>query len=311
MEKKEKASIFAIFSVLILAILKFIIGFYSNSIAVLSSALDNFQDILISSLNFFAIRKASMPPDKNHSYGHGKVEDISAFFESLIISATGIYIVYKAFLRFFSQDNIKSPELAIFIMLLSLLWSLIISYYLKKTGEKTGSPALKADSLHYKSDVYSNGGAIIGIILSYYFNLKFFDPLIGIIIGIIVLYSSFPVFKEGLLALTDSQVDYETRKIIDNIINDLPYPYAGYHKLRTRSSGGKKYIDFHLLVCRKANLEYAHNLSEIVEKEIENNLKNTDVTTHLEPCPFLCKLTADTCRAIKMGIVKWKTLKNS
>lgn len=251
-----------------------------------------------------------MPPDKNHSYGHGKVEDISAFFESLIILATGIFIIYKAVFRFFREEPIKSANIAIFVMTVSFFWSFIIAYYLRKTGEKTNSPALKADSLHYLSDVYSNGGAILAILLSYYFGYKIFDPLIGIIIGIIVLSSSISIFKDGILALTDSQIKDETREKLDSIISNMPYPYAGYHKLRTRSSGSKNYIDFHLLICRNADLESAHNLSEFLEKDIEKNLINTDVTTHLEPCPFICDLSIETCRAKKMGIVKWTTMKN-
>ncbi len=305
MDKKQRASIFAIISVLILALVKFFSGWYTNSIAILSSALDNLQDIFISTLNFFAIRKACMPPDKNHRYGHGKVEDLSAFFESLIILMTGIYVIYKAIIRFYNDEPLRSPELAIFVMIISFFWSLIVAHYLKKVGEKTNSPALKADSLHYLSDVYSNGGVILSIIFSFYFGYKILDPITGIVIGLIIIFSSFSIFKDGILALTDTKVTDEIHEKIEKIISTMPYPYAGYHKLRTRTSGSRKYIDFHLLVCRKSSLENAHSLSEKIEKEIDLELSNTDVTTHLEPCPFICDLTEETCRAKKMGIVKW------
>jgi len=85
----------------------------------------------------------------------------------------------------------------------------------------------------------------------------------------------------------------------------MPYPYAGYHRLRTRSSGGKKHIDFHLLTCRKSSIEEAHRLSDMLENQIENRIKDTDIIIHLEPCPYICELTEETCRVKKMGIVNW------
>ncbi len=305
MDRKQRASLFAISSVFVLSIIKFSIGLYSNSVAVISSALDNFQDIFMSSVNYFAIRKAAMPPDKNHKFGHGKFEDLSSFFVSLVILLTGIFVIYKALVQFLKKEPLKSPSVAIAIMVLSFFWSFIIAYYLKRVGEKTDSPALKSDSIHYLTDVYSNGGAIVAIILSSYLGYHIFDPLIGIIIGLIILFSSISIFKEGIVSLTDMEIKDELKQEIDKIITDMPYPYAGYHRLRTRTSGGKKHIDFHLLTCRRSSIEEAHNLSDRIEEEIESKIKNTDIVIHLEPCPYTCELTVETCRVRKMGIVKW------
>ena len=141
---------------------------------------------------------------------------------------------------------------------LSLVFSFVISHVLKTVGRKTDSAALKADALHYTSDLYSNSAAIVAIILTYLTGKPFFDILFAVIAGLIIMFPAFNILKEAVSGLMDQSIPPSVEKEIASIIDDMPFPYAGYHKLRTRFSGSKKYIDFHLLICRKLQIDEAH-----------------------------------------------------
>ncbi len=150
-----------------LSLTKFAVGMASGSMAVMSSGLDSLLDTFISGMNFFAIKKASMPPDKTHQYGHGKIENFSALVESFIITSAGVVILYNAIYRFVKNIPVRYTMLDLPIMIFSLIFSFFVTYVLKRASKKTGSMALSADAAHYASDVYTNSGAILAIILTY------------------------------------------------------------------------------------------------------------------------------------------------
>ncbi|HOJ43083.1 MAG TPA: cation diffusion facilitator family transporter, partial [Syntrophorhabdaceae bacterium] len=167
MDTRYKATIFATIMAGCLSLSKFAIGVSSGSMAVMSSGLDSLLDTFISGMNFYAIKKASMPPDNTHQYGHEKIENFSALVESLIIIGGGVVILYNAVYRFVAHVPIRYTIFDLPIMLFSLVFSFIIAHVLKKTGKKTGSIAVNADAAHYTSDIYTNSGAILAIILTY------------------------------------------------------------------------------------------------------------------------------------------------
>lgn len=301
MDTRYKASIFATSMALILALSKFTVGFISGSMAVISSGLDSLLDVFMSGMNMYAIKKASMPADSSHQYGHGKIEDFAALVESIIIIGVGAVIIYKAILGFLQNTHVHYTRLDIPIMVFSLVFSFVISYVLKTASEKTGSVALKADAVHYTSDVYSNSGAILAIALTYFTGYNYFDFAFALIIGIIIIASSLRVFLDGVSGLMDRSISESILNDIKGIIENMPYPYAGFHKLRTRTSGSKKYIDFHLLLCRKSSIKEAHEMAERLEDEIKNRSSSIDTTIHLEPCDKTCDMTEDTCAVKKLG----------
>ncbi|MCX7965460.1 MAG: cation diffusion facilitator family transporter [Syntrophorhabdaceae bacterium] len=294
MDLKYTASIFATGMAGLLSLSKFAIGLCSGSMAVISSGLDSLLDTFISGMNFFAIKKASMPPDNTHHYGHGKIENFSALIESLIIIGAGIIILYNAVYRFVKKVPVKYTVLDLPIMIFSLFFSFIITYVLRTAGKKTGSIALNADAVHYASDIYTNSGAIIAIALTYLTGYQHFDFAFALIIGIIIIFSTFKIFLDSISGLMDKSIPEDAEGKIKEIIEMLPFPYAGFHKLRTRTSGSKKYIDFHLLVCRESDINKAHEVAEKVEAELKEHL-SIDATIHIEPCKSECDMTENTC----------------
>jgi cation diffusion facilitator family transporter len=295
MDIKQKASLFAISSASLLAGSKFGVGLISGSMAVASSGLDSLLDVFMSAMNFFAIRKAAQPPDPGHPYGHGKAESLAAIAQAGVIMFTGAVIIYKAGEKYFLKETIRYSGFDLGVMVLSLLFSFTISRVLRKVGERTESEALKADALHYSSDLYSNSAAIAAIILTYYTGLVVFDLLFAVIVGLIILFSAVQILKAGLVGLMDSRIPEHLEQVLKEILEQRPYPSAGYHKLRTRLSGNKKYVDFHSLVCRKLTVGEAHALIDRLEREIKDNITPLDITIHIEPCPHTCELDEETC----------------
>lgn len=299
MDVKQKASAFAVISALILAAGKFAVGLTSGSMAVVSSGLDSLLDVVMSAMNFFAIKKADEPADEKHQYGHGKAENIAGSAEAMIILLTGGIIVYKSVSEFLKKKAIDYSGMDLGIMCLSLVFSFVISYVLRKVGKKTDSNALKADALHYTSDLYSNFAAILAIILTYFTGKPFFDMLFAVVTGLIICFSAVKILREGVSGLMDHSLP-EVEKEIASIIDNMPFPYAGHHKLRTRLSGNKKYIDFHLLACRKLRVDEAHDLAHQIERRIAEKVSTVDTVIHVEPCPYKCELTEDTCIVARM-----------
>jgi cation diffusion facilitator family transporter len=297
MDIRQKASLAAISMASVLAASKFSVATFSGSMAVTSSGLDSLLDVFMSAINFLAIRKAAEPADQSHQYGHYKIEDLAAVTQSLIIILSGSTIMYKAVLKFLSHGTIVYSGLDLGVMLLSLGFSFFISRVLVRVGRKTDSKPLHADALHYTSDLYSNSGAIAAIILSYYTGRVFFDLLFAVIVGIIIFVSAVKILWGGFAGLMDTSIPHAVEEEIERVIGTMPYPYAGHHRLRTRISGSKKYADFHLLACRDASVDEAHELSEKVERELKKLELSLDVVIHIEPCPDECGMTPETCTA--------------
>ncbi len=299
MDVKQKASAFAAASALLLSLSKFAVGALSGSMTVVASGLDSLLDVFMSAMNFLAIRKAAQPADGGHPYGHGKAESVAGSIQALVIISTGLFVIYRSVQEFVSNEAVLYSGLDLGVMCLSLAFSLVISLVLKRVGRRTESTALMADALHYTSDLYSNSAAILAIVLAYYTRLVFFDALFAVVTGMVIIFSAIKILRAGLSGLMDSSIPRPVEREIESIIDSMPFPCAGYHKLRTRFSGNKKYIDFHLLTCRRLHIDEAHLLAHAIESRIAERLRTVDTTIHLEPCSYTCELTELSCMVVQ------------
>jgi cation diffusion facilitator family transporter len=171
-----------------LALLKLIIGILINSLAILSSAIDNLMDILNSFFNLVALKKSEEPPDINHRYGHSKFEPLATYTQSLVLIATAFYILYQSIVKMYHHDTIKNVNIGLLIMVISMITTLILTSYLDKQAKLYHSNLIKAESLHYKTDLYTNLGIIISLIVIKYWNLYILDPIISAIISLYIFY---------------------------------------------------------------------------------------------------------------------------
>jgi ferrous-iron efflux pump FieF len=304
MDIQQRAALFAIIASLTLAAAKFLAGSLSGSMAVLSSGLDSLLDTFMSAMNFFAIGKAAEPADRNHQFGHGKIEDLAATVQSVVIAGTGGFIIFKAVTAFMERQSVRYRLMDVVVMVAALLFSLVISIVLKRIGEKTDSMVLKADALHYTSDLYSNSGALLAMALTYVTGKGYYDFIFAVVVGLIIMGSAFKIVRSGFSALLDGSVPEDVERQIEALIGQMPYPYAGFHKLRTRLAGSRRYIDFHLLICRKLAIDEAHEFSSKMEREIREGIPRTDVIIHVEPCRNSCDLTDETCTVLRLRVGK-------
>jgi len=281
---------FSLGSAVSLCLLKFTVGIVSGSLGILASALDNVADIIMSTVNLLSIRKAMDPADESHPYGHGKVETLSTFFQGGVIAFTGAGVVWEAVRRLRSG---AAPEgigldVGILVMIFSVVASWFISVRIRKGGETSGSPALAADALHFRTDVYSGSGILFSLVLYRVTGWRWLDPGVALAVGVYIIAAAAPLLKGAVEDLMDHQLPAETVARVTAIIDAHRPMVVDWHDLRTRRSGSEMQVDFHVVVCRDHSLEQAHRVADHLEMEIREMLGNAHVVTHIDPCDIEC-----------------------
>ena len=280
---------FSVGSAATLAATKLLVGIASGSLGILSSAFDNLADILMSGVNYFSIRKSTEPADHSHPYGHGKAETLGTIFMSVVVALTGAWIVWEGVRRLRAGIVPGSVDVGLIVMALSVAASWYISGRIRKAGEETGSSALLADSLHFRTDVYSGGGILLALLAYRLTGWKWLDPGVAVVVGGYIVTAAFPIFRDPLGDLMDRSLSPETVERIRQTIESHRPLIVDYHKLRTRRSGSEMHVDFHVVVCRQYLLEDAHRLADHLEKEVAQMLGNAHVVTHIDPCDIECR----------------------
>jgi ferrous-iron efflux pump FieF len=280
--KEKKAILAATSTAIFLMVFKWIAGALTWSMAIFSSAIDSWLDFFISLLNYFAINKAENPEDEKHNYGYWKIEWFWALFEGLIIFISWILIIYFAIIKIIENKIQLQTEKSIFIMVISILLTGILVLYLSKIIKETNSLILKSDLLHYKTDLYTNIGVIISLIILKILNLPIIDPIISIVIAIYLIYGSFKIFKEWFEMLMDVRIDPKHIKFVKNTILDQK-EIKDYHFLKTRKSGKNNFIEFHIVFHNtKISLKKAHEVSDKIESTLIAEIPNSTVVIHLD-----------------------------
>ena len=288
--KKIRTAQLSLGTGIFLSVTKFSIAIFTGSLGVLSSAIDNIGDIFMSAVTLVSVKKSSEPPDKDHPYGHGKVEALATAFQVAVVSAIGAWIVYESIRRFIEGYGPKRTGAGIGVMVFSVVVSFLVARKIERAGKETGSPALIADALHFKTDVYSGAGILIALLLVTLTGNPLFDSIAGLVIGIFIIQATFPLIRGVLDDLLDRDLPGEVKGEIDGIINRHRPMVVDVHAMRTRKAGSTKHIDFHLVVCRLSTVDEAHSLAAHLEMEIEEALGDSHVVTHIEPCEEDCTL---------------------
>lgn len=292
--QKIKAAKLSVYSNSILIIVKLVIGLYTGLISIISEAIHSGLDLIASLIAYFSIKTSSKPPDKEHKYGHFKIENISGFIESLLIFVAAVWIIYEAVNKLIHPSVVKSISLGIYVMIFSAAVNFFVSRKLLKVAEKTSSIALKADAYHLLTDVYTSLGVVISLIVIIFgvkylntYNLYFFDPLSAIIIAVLIIKTAYNLSKESFSDLIDSSISDEDISEIENIIISNK-DVISFKNLKTRKAGGKKFVEFDLIFDENISLKKAHDITDNISLKIKEKLKNSEITVHMEPCRNEC-----------------------
>lgn len=293
----------AISASLIVAVLLMGVKFYTYSItgsaAILSDALESIINVVAAAFAMVSIWLASQPPDKEHPYGHGKIEYFSAGFEGALIILAAIGIFKSGLSHLFNPPDIPNLETGLYILVGTGLVNLCLGYLLIRAGKKTRSLTLMADGKHVITDVYTTAAVIIGLFLVYLTNLMWIDGAVACVAGLNILFTGAKLVRQSFSGLMDSSDPDLLDKISEVLVTKRKRWWLEVHKLRAWRSGDFVHIDLHLVLPKDFSLERAHHEAAILEQLIVDHFSGrAGVLVHMEPCddPLCSHCNPETCR---------------
>ncbi|MGO1118525.1 cation diffusion facilitator family transporter [Rhodovibrionaceae bacterium A322] len=276
------ASLASLATAVALISVKAVAWWYTGSVALLSSLADSFLDAFASLITFYCVRKALIPADDDHRFGHGKAEALGALAQAGIISASSIFIGLHAIDAFFSPKEVSHGDWGIAVILFSILVTLALTRFQAYVVRKSGSVAIKADALHYTSDLLMNLAVIVALVLAQFANMPLADPIIAMGIVLWLLYSASKVGRQALDMLMDKELPDDKRREIALLIRSEP-DVIGFHELKTRQSGRDLFIQVHLDLDGKLSLTRAWEVGAAVEKKILDAFPQAEITIKKDP----------------------------
>ena len=254
----------------------------TDSVSLLSSLADSVMDVLASLINLFAVRQALQPADREHRFGHGKAEPLAGLGQALFITASGIFLIVEAVGRIVEPEPIERAPVGIGVMVFAIVVTAALVAYQRRVVRLTGSTAIKADSLHYASDILVNMGVIVALVLAVTLDWGLADPVIAIVIAGVIIHAAYQVARGALEQLMDREFPEEERERIRRIVLEHP-EVLDCHDLRTRRSGIDSFIQVHVEMDRELTLLRAHEISDDVEARIREAFPHAEVLIHADP----------------------------
>jgi cation diffusion facilitator family transporter len=290
-EKEKKfVALTSVIAAVFLTVIKLVVGFITGSLGIIAEAAHSGLDLVAALITYLAVRVSDKPADKEHHYGHGKVENISALAETLLLLITCVWIIYEAIHRllFHKFAEIDAGFWAFAIMVISIIINISRERALTKTAKKYGSQALEADALHFKTDIWGSAVVIVGLICvqigERFGHKEFFargDALAALGVAAIVIWVSFSLGKRTVDALLDrapiglTQAIRDAVRQVDGVL-DLS-------NMRVRRAGNTNFVDLTVAVGRNTALEPSHRIAISVEEQVRKLAPYTDVIVHIEP----------------------------
>jgi ferrous-iron efflux pump FieF len=261
---------------------KLVIWIITGSVAVLGTLVDSGLDVIASVVTFISVRQAAQPPDRAHRYGHGKAEAIGALIQAGFVLGSAFFLANEALRRLITPQAIAQSGIGIAVLLFAILLTALLIAVQHFVVRRTGSIAIAADSLHYRSDLLMSLAVILAMVLVEATGFAVIDPLSGLGIVGLLLYSALGVARRALDMLMDRELPSESRARIRKLA--LGHPRAhNVHDLRTRRAGSDVFIELHLELDADLNLEQAHDITHEVEARIRAAFPEADILVHQEP----------------------------
>lgn len=285
LDKKSGVVLLSITSNVLLLTLKTTAGILTGSVSVLSEAVHSATDLIASLVAFMAIRHSETPPDENHHYGHGRIENLAGVFEGLVLFMVGGWVIVAAVQRILHGGGLELVEMGIVVMIISAVVNFFVSRWLLKVAKETDSRAVEAEGYNLLTDVWGAGGVALGLVAVWITGWTVLDPIIAILIGGLILWTAYRLMSGSIRVLLDESLPGEEIELLQCLITEeieSEPRIIGFHKLRARKSGSHRHIDFHLQLKPETTLREAHIISDALEDRIRKNLPNSDVLIHLE-----------------------------
>lgn len=288
-QEKRSVALMSLVAAVGLTAFKLVVGFLTGSLGILAEAAHSGLDLVASAATYVAVRISSRPPDRTHTYGHGKVENLSALFETVLLLATCAWIIYAAIERLlFKTVEVEVTFWSFAVMLTSIVIDYSRSNALYRAAKKHTSQALEADALHFQTDIWSSLVVIFGLIsvkAAGWFPamtfLRHADAVAALGVALIVISVSWRLAMRSVHALLDGAPAGLESRIIE-AVEAIP-GVGNCHNVRMRYSGARLFVDIHVLLDGEQSLRQAHYMTEEIERAIQRLARDADVTVHPEP----------------------------
>lgn len=280
LRRRATGAAIAVAAVLIVA--KLAAWISTGSVALLSSLVDSLVDIAASLVNFFAVRHAAVPADREHRFGHGKAEPLAALGQSAFLVGSAVLLMFEAVRRLVEPAPVANPPAGIAVMLFAMALTLGLVLYQHQVVRHTGSLAIGADELHYRGDIILNLSVIATLVIDSLFRVPLLDPLFGAAVGIWIIYGAVKIARLSLTQLMDRELPDAERARIRAIAEGHPEVRA-VHDIRTRVAGPTAFIQLHIEMDGSMNLLRAHEISDDVEARLQRAFPHAEVIIHEDP----------------------------
>lgn len=277
---------------ILLFVIKFIAWYITDSVAVLTDALESVINVVSGFIGLYSLYLSSLPRDENHPYGHGKVEFISASIEGTLISVAGVVIIYEAILNLQHPKVISKLDYGIYLIAVTAVVNYIVGMIAVKKGKKNNSLALIASGKHLQSDTFSTVGIIIGLIVMYFTHLPWLDSAVALLFAGFIIFTGYKILREAVSGIMD-----ETDEVLLNelviFLNKVRRPnWIDLHNLRIIKYGSTLHIDCHMTVPWYFNIQEGHVEVDALEDLVKDHFGDRiEVFVHLDGCKdYSCQI---------------------
>ncbi len=255
----------------------------TNSVGLVSEAIESIVNLVAAITAFFTLRLAALPADRNHTYGHEKIEFFSSGVEGLLIAAAAVGIIVYAVQRLFTPTLPDELGPGLLIVLAAAAVNGAVGFVLLRAGRKNESIVLEADGKHLLTDLYTSLGVVVGLSLVWLTQWPVLDSVTAIVVALNVLWTAYDLLRRSFNGLMDHALPVREQQRVRTTIEGLLGPQMAYHALRTRQAGARRFVDFHLLVPGSYTVDLAHALGDRIEDALRATLPGLEVTVHIEP----------------------------
>lgn len=276
----------------LLLVFKFAAYYLTNSVSILTDALESIVNVAAGFIGLYSLYIAAKPRDADHPYGHGKAEFISAAVEGTLILSAGAIIIYKAIQSFIKPAALQKLDYGVYLVAAAALINFLMGIVSIRNGKKNNSPALMASGKHLLSDSYSTLGIIAALVFIYFTGLKWIDPVVAIIFGLLIIYTGYNILRQSVAGIMDEADKVILKKLTDVLNRNRQENWVDLHNLRVIKYGSVLHLDCHLTVPWYLNIHEAHReidaLSALVKKELGESV---ELFVHSDGClDFSCKI---------------------
>lgn len=283
MNAKVRAARLSVLSNTLLVVAKLAVGLAIGSVSVISEAVHSAVDLLAAWIALFSVKVSSRPADREHNYGHGKIENLSALVEGALILLAAAWILIESTRKLAAGHGASGVGPGLIVMGLSAGVNWAVSRRLFRVARAEESMALEADALHLRTDVWTSAGVMVGLLGVQLTGLWWLDPVAAMAVAIMIAHAGWDLCRDALSPLVDARLPYEEEQEIVRLIELHRGEFVEYHDLRTRRSGAQRHVDFHLVVPGDRPLEEVHRLCDAIEAAILVRFPTAHVLIHPEP----------------------------